>query len=127
MHAYVNGNVVLSTLVTNLIGWRLKLYDIYISLSYFLITGVNKKSIGIIDKIGVELDNILRNPSEAKKNSSKLEDYSPWLSNFSANENELNLEIPGQYDGSKMPLLQYHVKISGFNTNVRFNLKSYTF
>ncbi|GJQ83173.1 hypothetical protein Trydic_g18200 [Trypoxylus dichotomus] len=48
----------------------------------------------------------------------KLSYYSPWLENFSDNEINLNLEIPGQYKGDKKPLLQYHVKICGFSSEV---------
>lgn len=49
---------------------------------------------------------------------SKLSHYSPWLENFSDNVTNLYLEIPGQYDGNRRPLLQYHVKICGFSSEV---------
>lgn len=49
----------------------------------------------------------------------KLSYYSPWLEHFSDNEVNLNLEIPGQYKGDKMPLLKHHVKICGFSSEVR--------
>ncbi|KAG5877906.1 hypothetical protein JTB14_011622 [Gonioctena quinquepunctata] len=48
-----------------------------------------------------------------------LKDYCPWLANFSANRLNMELEIPGQYDGKKMPLPQHHVKVSGFHPNVK--------
>lgn len=43
----------------------------------------------------------------------QMKDYSPYLNNFSG-EN-LEIEIPGQYDGYKKPMPQYHVKISKFD------------
>lgn len=46
--------------------------------------------------------------------SKMLKDYCPWLANFSAGRMNLELEIPGQYSGEKLPLVQHHVKISGF-------------
>ncbi|KAL3276779.1 hypothetical protein HHI36_012146 [Cryptolaemus montrouzieri] len=50
--------------------------------------------------------------------SQLLKDYCPWLANFSANKTNMELEIPGQYDGQKMPLPQYHVKIHKFHPEV---------
>lgn len=50
--------------------------------------------------------------------STLLKDYCPWLANFSAGRLNLELEIPGQYSGDKLPLVQHHVKISGFCANV---------
>ncbi|XP_023014378.2 DNA-dependent protein kinase catalytic subunit [Leptinotarsa decemlineata] len=61
----------------------------------------------------------LRDPSRMNKHSSLLKDYCPWLANFSANKLNVELEIPGQYDGKKLPLPQHHVKISGFCPNVK--------
>ncbi|KAJ3665343.1 hypothetical protein Zmor_000841 [Zophobas morio] len=71
-----------------------------------------------LKKIDDELGVILRDEREAKKNSKLLKDYCPWLSNFSAHKMDVDLEIPGQYDGNKLPLTQHHIKISGFNPNV---------
>ncbi|XP_030758783.1 DNA-dependent protein kinase catalytic subunit-like [Sitophilus oryzae] len=47
-----------------------------------------------------------------------LKDYCPWLANFSAARMNLELEIPGQYTGDKMPLVQHHIKIAGFRETV---------
>lgn len=55
-------------------------------------------------------------------NSKLLKDYCPWLANFSGNRLNAEIEIPGQYDGSKLPLPQHHVKISGFQTDVSMNI-----
>ncbi|XP_056648968.1 DNA-dependent protein kinase catalytic subunit-like isoform X1 [Diorhabda sublineata] len=52
-------------------------------------------------------------------NSKLLKDFCPWLANFSANKLNVELEIPGQYDGRRMPLPQYHVKIAGFHPEVK--------
>ncbi|KAJ3652171.1 hypothetical protein Zmor_018159 [Zophobas morio] len=71
-----------------------------------------------LKNINKELSATLQNEGEAKKNSKLLKDYCPWLSNFSAHKMDVDLEIPGQYDGNKLPLTQHHVKISGFNPNV---------
>ncbi|KAJ8958552.1 hypothetical protein NQ314_006391 [Rhamnusium bicolor] len=67
-----------------------------------------------LKKINGELANMLK----SEKASSLLKDYCPWLANFSANRLSIDLEIPGQYDGQKLPLTQHHVKISGFCPNV---------
>ncbi|KAH1016070.1 hypothetical protein HUJ04_007350, partial [Dendroctonus ponderosae] len=48
----------------------------------------------------------------------QLKDYCPWLANFSAGRNSLELEIPGQYTGEKMPLIQHHIKVAGFGEKV---------
>ncbi|XP_066255512.1 DNA-dependent protein kinase catalytic subunit-like [Euwallacea similis] len=55
-----------------------------------------------------------------KKNkfSKELRDYCPWLANFSAVKLNMELEIPGQYSGDKLPLIQHHVKLSGFHREV---------
>lgn len=53
-----------------------------------------------------------------EKTSVLLKDYCPWLANFSANRLNLDLEIPGQYSGDKLPLPQHHIKISAFYPNV---------
>ncbi|CAH1171231.1 unnamed protein product [Phaedon cochleariae] len=59
-----------------------------------------------------QLSAILSN--KKTKYSQLLKEYCPWLANFSADKQNMELEIPGQYDGRKMPLTQHHVKISGF-------------
>lgn len=53
-----------------------------------------------------------------KKKSTKLIEYSPWLKNFQSTELHADLEIPGQYNGEKRPLPQYHIKIMGFSPDV---------
>ncbi|XP_030758079.1 DNA-dependent protein kinase catalytic subunit-like, partial [Sitophilus oryzae] len=53
-----------------------------------------------------------------EKVSLLLKDYCPWLANFSAARMNLELEIPGQYTGDKMPLVQHHIKIAGFRETV---------
>lgn len=70
-------------------------------------------------KINTDVEKILQDDNEKKRNSRLLKDYSPWLANFSVAKNNFELEIPGQYDGKRLPLSQYHVKISGFSPNVR--------
>lgn len=59
--------------------------------------------------------------NDKRNNSLMLKDYSPWIANFSANKLNMDLEIPGQYDGQKLPLPQHHVKISGFCPEVSFS------
>lgn len=61
---------------------------------------------------------ILNEIKKSKSESKLLKDYCPWLSYFSANKLNIELEIPGQYDGSKKPLIQHHVKISKFEPHV---------
>jgi DNA-dependent protein kinase catalytic subunit len=49
----------------------------------------------------------------------KLNDYSPWLSDFQAGRySSLDLEIPGQYTGESKPLIQHHIKIVSFKQTV---------
>ena len=43
-----------------------------------------------------------------------LGDYSPWLKSFKRNVAK-DLEIPGQYSGKSKPMIEYHVKIEGFD------------
>lgn len=48
---------------------------------------------------------------------SKLSTFSSWLSEFDINsyrKKNLILEIPGQYEGNKQPLPEFHNKISYF-------------
>lgn len=69
-----------------------------------------------LKKLNESLKAVLENPKEL--HSGLLQDYCPWLANFSRNRLNTEIEIPGQYDGKKLPLPQHHVKISGFNNNV---------
>lgn len=62
--------------------------------------------------------NLLNEQVKKIKPSKLLKDYCPWLANFSANKLNIDLEIPGQYDGQKLPLPQHHIKISGFHPEV---------
>ncbi|XP_008199943.2 DNA-dependent protein kinase catalytic subunit [Tribolium castaneum] len=71
-----------------------------------------------LQKINTNLGNTLQDRRENQRNSRLLKEYCPWLANFSASKNNLELEIPGQYDGERIPLVQHHVKISGFCPNV---------
>ncbi|XP_044259527.1 DNA-dependent protein kinase catalytic subunit-like [Tribolium madens] len=71
-----------------------------------------------LQKINSSLGNTLQDRKENQKNSRLLKDYCPWLANFSTNKSNFELEIPGQYDGERIPLVQHHVKISGFSPNV---------
>lgn len=65
-----------------------------------------------------KLDTELKSLSNKYK---RLKNYCPWLANFSAGRLNLELEIPGQYSGDKLPLVQHHVKISGFCAEVCLN------
>ncbi|KAJ8918257.1 hypothetical protein NQ315_014127 [Exocentrus adspersus] len=65
-----------------------------------------------------KIDKDLKKMVESEKASVVLKDYCPWLANFSANKLNLDLEIPGQYTGEKLPLPQHHIKVSGFYPNV---------
>ncbi|CAG9767394.1 unnamed protein product [Ceutorhynchus assimilis] len=65
-------------------------------------------------------------PGQRRPQQSKLlKDYCPWLANFSAGRLNLDLEIPGQYTGEKLPLVQHHIRISGFcdSVNVMSSLR----
>lgn len=48
----------------------------------------------------------------------KLSEYCSWMANFNPNRESRELEIPGQYDGLKKPMPEYHVKIAGFDERV---------
>ncbi|XP_044014082.1 DNA-dependent protein kinase catalytic subunit-like [Aphidius gifuensis] len=73
----------------------------------------------------MEIDNIknhvykimtdLKRSLLTKANSEYLEDYSPWLNNFTCSE----LEIPGQYTGYKKPLPKYHAKITKIESKIQ--------
>ncbi|XP_063961376.1 DNA-dependent protein kinase catalytic subunit-like [Lytechinus pictus] len=52
-----------------------------------------------------------------KDDPGNLKEYSPWFTAFQSLQGD-ELEIPGQYDGSKKPLPAYHVKIAGFEETV---------
>ncbi|XP_030839871.1 DNA-dependent protein kinase catalytic subunit [Strongylocentrotus purpuratus] len=52
-----------------------------------------------------------------KDDPGNLKEYSPWFTAFQTLRGD-ELEIPGQYDGSKKPLPAYHVKIAGFDETV---------
>ncbi|KAG7330004.1 hypothetical protein KOW79_006226 [Hemibagrus wyckioides] len=54
-----------------------------------------------------------------QKEPGNLKEYSPWLSNFSADTLRNELEVPGQYDGRSKPLPEYHAKITGFDERVK--------
>nr|KAG5713589.1 hypothetical protein BaRGS_024637 [Batillaria attramentaria] len=48
----------------------------------------------------------------------KLSEYCSWMANFNPSQESRELEIPGQYDGLKKPMPEYHVKIAGFDERV---------
>ncbi|XP_065059919.1 DNA-dependent protein kinase catalytic subunit-like isoform X2 [Rhopilema esculentum] len=66
------------------------------------------------------LDICIKLLEEMKKTrrSYNLKGYSPWFSTFHENQSEDSLEIPGQYTGKQKPLLEYHVRIAGFDERV---------
>lgn len=76
------------------------------------------------EKTSKDLIDLEKKLKAMKKTSDLLKNFCPWLANFSATKLNIDLEIPGQYDGRKMPLVQHHVKISGFCPNVS-DLKVY--
>ncbi|XP_047361003.1 DNA-dependent protein kinase catalytic subunit-like isoform X1 [Vespa velutina] len=53
------------------------------------------------------INETLKQSFKARKISTLLKDYSPWLCEF----NESHLEVPGQYTGYRKPMPQYHTKI----------------
>lgn len=53
----------------------------------------------------------------AKLRALQLKDYSPYLSQFSGEDFEI--EVPGQYRGDQKPLPRYHTKIAKFDRFVR--------
>lgn len=60
-----------------------------------------------------------------KVESSRLVEYSPWLTNFQSANLLYDLEIPGQYTGEKRPLVNYHIKIMGFLSTVSVKFFNY--
>jgi DNA-dependent protein kinase catalytic subunit len=49
--------------------------------------------------------------------ASQIKDYSPYLSNFSGED--IELEVPGQYRENVKPMIRYHTKISRFHRFVK--------
>jgi DNA-dependent protein kinase catalytic subunit len=47
-----------------------------------------------------------------------LKEYSPWLVTFQPSLYPQYIEVPGQYTGDSKPLLDYHVKIAGFDEKI---------
>nr|XP_006812077.1 PREDICTED: DNA-dependent protein kinase catalytic subunit-like [Saccoglossus kowalevskii] len=64
-----------------------------------------------------EVDQLMRKKKMSAPGN--LREYSPWLSDFQPINYEKELEIPGQYKGRSKPLLEYHVKIAGFDEKVK--------
>nr|XP_033789602.1 DNA-dependent protein kinase catalytic subunit isoform X2 [Geotrypetes seraphini] len=62
---------------------------------------------------------LLVNMTKSQRVPGNLKEYSPWMSNFKPEFLRHELEIPGQYNGRCKPLPEYHVKISGFNEQVK--------
>ncbi|XP_072167838.1 DNA-dependent protein kinase catalytic subunit-like [Diadema setosum] len=58
------------------------------------------------------------NPGGPNSNPGNLMEYSSWFSSFHSMQGD-ELEIPGQYSGIKKPMPEYHVKIAGFEEQVR--------
>nr|XP_034312493.1 DNA-dependent protein kinase catalytic subunit [Crassostrea gigas] len=53
------------------------------------------------------------------KPPANLKDYCQWLANFNPSIQGKDLEIPGQYDGVKKPMPEYHIKVVGFDQRVK--------
>ncbi|XP_054711224.1 DNA-dependent protein kinase catalytic subunit-like, partial [Uloborus diversus] len=68
--------------------------------------------------ISEELRNLYKEASSKAKKHINLKLYSTWLSEFQSWKYSSEIEIPGQYSGKSKPLLDYHVKISGFDEKV---------
>ncbi|GAB0097641.1 DNA-dependent protein kinase catalytic subunit [Sergentomyia squamirostris] len=51
--------------------------------------------------------------------SIEAEKLCPWMANFNPTEENLNLELPGQYLGDQKPLVEYHVKIARFDPKLQ--------
>ncbi|XP_060730052.1 DNA-dependent protein kinase catalytic subunit isoform X1 [Tachysurus vachellii] len=65
------------------------------------------------------VDDLVMSMRGFQKEPGNLKEYSPWLSNFSADTHRNELEVPGQYDGKSKPLPEYHAKITGFDERVK--------
>ncbi|XP_060788690.1 DNA-dependent protein kinase catalytic subunit-like isoform X1 [Neoarius graeffei] len=65
------------------------------------------------------VDELVSHMRGFQKEPGNLKEYSPWLSNFSADTLRNELEVPGQYDGRSKPLPEYHAKITGFDERVK--------
>ncbi|XP_066926586.1 DNA-dependent protein kinase catalytic subunit-like [Clytia hemisphaerica] len=61
---------------------------------------------------------ILKQLENHKDFRGNLQHFSPWLSQFQADMFNQHLEIPGQYSGKRKPMLEYHVKIAGFDEKI---------
>ncbi|TSL34570.1 DNA-dependent protein kinase catalytic subunit [Bagarius yarrelli] len=72
----------------------------------------NKDYLRAVDNFVLTMKGFLKEPGN-------LKEYSPWLSNFSADTLRNELEVPGQYDGRSKPLPEYHAKITGFDERVK--------
>jgi DNA-dependent protein kinase catalytic subunit len=81
-------------------------------------SNASKKIMDKLQKVESELVEMLLDSHEVKRYSGLLKDYSPWLANLSACKLNFDLEIPGQYSGNRLPLVQHHVKISSFCPNI---------
>ncbi|XP_022913511.2 DNA-dependent protein kinase catalytic subunit-like [Onthophagus taurus] len=69
----------------------------------------------LIEKLQSLKSNI--NNVKEKIHSRTLSYFSPYLSFFMDNQEDVELEIPGQYKGDR-PFPQYHVKIAGFSPEI---------
>jgi len=61
---------------------------------------------------------VLKGPNTAKELGS-LGYFSPWLEEFQPRGGFVDLEIPGQYNGSAKPRPENHVRIAGFKSEVK--------
>jgi DNA-dependent protein kinase catalytic subunit len=52
------------------------------------------------------------------KTTTKLNDYSPWMSEFQSSNFPRTIELPGQYDGKHKPRPETHAKIDSFDSRV---------
>ncbi|XP_053349394.1 DNA-dependent protein kinase catalytic subunit [Clarias gariepinus] len=66
-----------------------------------------------------KIEQLMMDMKGFQKEPGNLKEYSPWLSNFSADTIRNELEVPGQYDGRSKPLPEYHAKITGFDERVK--------
>ncbi|KAI5104092.1 DNA-dependent protein kinase catalytic subunit [Silurus meridionalis] len=66
-----------------------------------------------------KVENLALSMRGFQKEPGNLKEYSPWLSNFSADTLGNEIEVPGQYDGRSKPLPEYHAKITGFDERVK--------
>lgn len=60
----------------------------------------------------------IKDPNHPRSGYGKVSEFSTWLSRFDSSDQNVHIEIPGQYGGFRKPQPELHVKVASFDPRI---------